>query len=296
MAFLTSNNVVHVYPTAFRGVSNAGKLIDPEAQLATEANLTGVISHLVGKDSFVIEYNKSSANKTMKFCVGGYYFECNLASLSQVINMRDLYVNLCTKPRATIDPYDSSTNTGYQYVSIAPLIEEAENAVSIDTEFPNLDENNTFTGIFFSDEAITSVSGGTAYSLHLLDSNGNVPAESFYKFDIRSMYIPNGLFDGQTSERGLVDLINDLITLLYTNGFDSEDNLGPDYDIETSNILPTLVPIPSLNIKEGVVNKENTGEMTLTIKPVLEYGTEDPENHTFINEPFEGMLYIKIEE
>lgn len=123
---------------------------DPYGRLLNESNLVRLIKSFVDYDSYVITYDKET--KQCVFVVGGYYCECNLTDV--IVKDKPLYA--------------------YIY-----LISENTNPTFLDG---NDDEtNDTFTAIKFTyTEPVEPVK--FSYFLQLLDTDENVPVNSYRKF------------------------------------------------------------------------------------------------------------------
>ena len=77
---------VRVFPSSFRGTYDNTTTFDPEARLNTEANF--IVPKVNGnKASYIVNYNTN----TIKFVLGGYYFEIN--NLTDY-DLQDKYLNI----------------------------------------------------------------------------------------------------------------------------------------------------------------------------------------------------------
>lgn len=166
---------IKVFPTNFRGTysTNTRNLIndvnietygfDPEAKLTTEKNLISLPGNSFGNDSYIIDYtipDSTGAGKyTLKFVVGGYYFEIFddddfLADLSgKCFSIKTKSVQLTTSIDTTSatqnllttnNTYDSSRET----TQLMSWIDDDDDLDHYDEE----SSDNYFTGIYVSNE------------------------------------------------------------------------------------------------------------------------------------------------
>ena len=165
---------IKVFPTNFRGTysTNTRNLIndvnietygfDPEAKLTTEKNLISLPGNSFGNDSYIIDYtipDSTGAGKyTLKFVVGGYYFEIFddddfLADLSgKCFSIKTKSVQLTTSIDTTSatqnllttnNTYDSSRET----TQLTSWIDDDD-----DLDHYNGESDNYFTGSYVSNE------------------------------------------------------------------------------------------------------------------------------------------------
>ena len=99
----TSSTNVKMYPSSFRGDNveqSTTKLYDVESRLATEKNLTGYYSRIASKDSYIIDWDKTS--KVLKCIISGYYFELSLADFlarASVSSLTNIYAHIKVENR-----------------------------------------------------------------------------------------------------------------------------------------------------------------------------------------------------
>lgn len=320
--YLNSNQVLHVYPTAFRGTTSSetggivAKLIDPEAQLATEANLTDVINHLIQNKSFVINRDTITTNgeissDIIEFIIHGYYFKCQLVNNDSADNGNDfsypLYASIVVADKAEEDPYSTDNIWGYKYASLVIPIIDTENIVSNFDRTTNLDSNATiqqFQGLLMTNFLPTynqpsssenSSIPSNMYTLQLLDENGNIPELSKMIFDANRVYDPsavdsNGNYTGK-SILEQIKIIFDKLNSAYGNP--EIEFIGNAEDIEVTPTEESTIELPYFGVNQGLIQSP-VSTSKVVIKPSIAYGTVNPEDY-FVNgvEPTNGMIYVK---
>lgn len=151
MAYLRSENI-KIFP--FGSYRN----MDPNGRLLNESNLVRLIKSFVDSDSYVISYDKNT--KYCVFVVGGYYCECDLTDV--VSEDKDLYAFI-KLAKTDNNPYvlDGNDNSNH-------------------ADYPGI---SVFTGVTFQNDKPTDAD----YFLLIIDSKGNVPVDSYRKFNYSSV-------------------------------------------------------------------------------------------------------------
>lgn len=137
----------------------------PLDRVLNEQNLSKIIRNITDKVGFVISYN--SDTNFIEFMLYGYYFEVNLTPFIQ----------------SNSDSISKSSGIT-AYIVISGLDNRYEYLLGNDD---NDDGNDVFTGLFLNEEPDPSNKQSKICSLKLLDENLNVPNESRYKFDLKSI-------------------------------------------------------------------------------------------------------------
>lgn len=152
MAYISSNSI-SIYPSVARGA------IDPEAKLTTEKNLTQSLKSFIRDNFQGFVISGSAVGDAIEFCLGGYYFSVNGASLQNLIESgSELWANI-----KVAKTYGTQSPKNYQSLLLYPSAQQEL-----------LDTNNEFQGVNFT----TSKDSNADYSLKLFNSEGVVPEDS----------------------------------------------------------------------------------------------------------------------
>lgn len=156
---------VRVFPSSFRGTYDNTTTFDPEARLNTEANF--IVPKISGnKASYIVNYNTN----TIKFVLGGYYFEIN--NLNNY-DLKGKYLNIKLRDITIAENQNANNKDSERKTSLLNTWEANSDHVLdvVDTE----DSISYFSGLKIS--AISSES--TAYaSIKLFNSEGNINQEA----------------------------------------------------------------------------------------------------------------------
>lgn len=297
LTFLSSVAAQHIYPTAFRGsatIENRNYLVDPEAQLSTEENITLDVNSLVRGRAFVVDTVTEGNEIFIRCFIQGYFFKLNQSAIV-ASGANDYYVYIALKNRATTEIFDSTTNTGYRYYSLVKLSDVDGELAVISDQTANLDDESTFYGLVISDTEIlsTNLNGADIYGLHILTKNSDtgeyeVPEASTYMFNINCIYT-----DGEENVGEVLQAIRDLLDKGFNGTYGATEDtnifLNCDYNNQVSKI-DTIVP--GVTTEKGVTIE--AVDHTYSYKPSIIYGTAVPGNSNFkINNPYEGLIYVK---
>lgn len=200
----TSSTNVKMYPSSFRGDNveqSTTKLYDVESRLATEKNLTGYYSRIASKDSYIIDWNKTS--KVLKCIISGYYFELSLADFlasASVSSLTNIYAHIKVENReVTVAIKNTTFSTG--------MLE------AVDGNDTTLDIENVFKGLGLSEN---STEAGVTASLHILtradtSSEWDAPKLEKARFTTEHLAILNS--NGQ-----VVKMFDDIMKLVSVGG------------------------------------------------------------------------------
>ena len=200
----TSSTNVKMYPSSFRGDNveqSTTKLYDVESRLATEKNLTGYYSRIASKDSYIIDWDKTS--KVLKCIISGYYFELSLADFlasASVSSLTNIYAHIKVENReVTVAIKNTTFSTG--------MLE------AVDGNDTTLDIENVFKGLGLSEN---STEAGVTASLHILtradaSSEWNAPKLEKARFTTEHLAILNS--NGQ-----VVKMFDDIMKLVSVGG------------------------------------------------------------------------------
>lgn len=200
----TSSTNVKMYPSSFRGDNveqSTTRLYDVESRLATEKNLTGYYSRIASKDSYIIDWDKTS--KVLKCIISGYYFELSLADFlasASVSSLTNIYAHIKVENReVTVAIKNTTFSTG--------MLE------AVDGNDTTLDIENVFKGLGLSEN---STEAGVTASLHILtradaSSEWNAPKLEKARFTTEHLAILNS--NGQ-----VVKMFDDIMKLVSVGG------------------------------------------------------------------------------
>lgn len=200
----TSSTNVKMYPSSFRGDNveqSTTKLYDVESRLATEKNLTGYYSRIASKDSYIIDWDKTS--KVLKCIISGYYFELSLADFlasAGVSSLTNIYAHIKVENReVTVAIKNTTFSTG--------MLE------TVDGNDTTLDIENVFKGLGLSEN---STEAGVTASLHILtradaSSEWDAPKLEKTRFTTEHLAILNS--NGQ-----VVKMFDDIMKLVSVGG------------------------------------------------------------------------------
>lgn len=181
MAYLKSSEI-KMFPSALRGTdltestsenNNSTTLINPEARLNSETNLTNIANGITISGSYVISYT----NNILKFCIHGYYFEISNVSsyLSSTWYNHKVYANIYINNLSSSNTYDLNSLSSFDG---STNLDKVDNGTNI------------FTGLYISLDSSYS-SSKTSYYLQLFDESGKVPKESLLKVETKNVAIEN---------------------------------------------------------------------------------------------------------
>jgi len=179
MANLSSDKVF-VFPCVSRDIGESSsndpskKELSNKSKLMSEENITNMIKSITDKSSYLIEYlpNTDSTKTLIRFVLGGYYFELQGVNPSNEEGVdKSLYAILKMK------------NTRNEFVMIEGDRNNEFVGMSLENSITPTEDNNTFLQIF--------------------DSNGDIPEESYIKFNSNSVQQIKIVIDG-----GEVPVIN----------------------------------------------------------------------------------------
>ena len=200
----TSSTNVKMYPSSFRGDNveqSTTRLYDVESRLATEKNLTGYYSRIASKDSYIIDWDKTS--KVLKCIISGYYFELSLADFlasASVSSLTNIYAHIKVENReVTVAIKNTTFSTG--------MLE------AVDGNDTTLDIENVFKGLGLSEN---STEAGVTASLHILtradtSSEWDAPKLEKARFTTEHLAILNS--NGQ-----IVKMFDDIMKLVSVGG------------------------------------------------------------------------------
>lgn len=290
----TSSTNVKMYPSSFRGDNveqSTTRLYDVESRLATEKNLTGYYSRIASKDSYIIDWDKTS--KVLKCIISGYYFELSLADFlarASVSSLTNIYAHIKVENReVTVAIKNTTFSTG-----MLEAVDGNDTTLDIENEFKGLglSENSTEAGVTASLHILTRADASSEWDapklekarfttehLAILNSNGQVVKmfDDIMKLvsvggDMLQINMPllvNG--DVNLSEQGNVSA-NTITT--------SKVIFGQNKYIDESNYTGTalsstevlVAPINNDNVNYGVLVTPNAGVETpvnseITVNP-----------------------------
>lgn len=152
---------VRVFPSSFRGTYDNTTTFDPEARLNTEANF--IVPKISGnKASYIVNYNTN----TIKFVLGGYYFEINNIT---DYDLNDKYLNIKLRDFIIAENQDADNKDSERRTSLLDTW-EANNDHILDSS----DEDTNIS--YFSGLKISSISPEEAAyaNIKLFDAEGNI--------------------------------------------------------------------------------------------------------------------------
>lgn len=177
---------IKMYPTALRGGTDLKDdgtadvmIYDPESRLTTEFNITTLINRLSLNGSFVI----SSDDTGVELSIHGYYFKITKTGLNGLgyDGNGDLYACIKLKSLGT-----SSTNTKYTLTSLIPFF---GNNTNLDTQ-QGQSTLFKFEGLYFTSDS-SVIDNVNTFGL-LLYRKGEIPHDSWFKFDPKAVKIADG--------------------------------------------------------------------------------------------------------
>lgn len=161
MSYLPSSQI-SIFPTS---IDRSSDNYFYNGRVLSENNIATLISAVVDNDSFVISYDSST--REIKFMLAGHLV---IATLSKdLINNSPLYA----------------------HAKVERVVTDKGVILHAFTKIAGVDSttDRTFEGISFTNNSIES---GYEYNLQLLDAQGNVPTEKYYKLESSSIRNING--------------------------------------------------------------------------------------------------------
>jgi hypothetical protein len=231
---------VRVFPSSFRGTYD-DTIFDPEARLNTEANFIGPKIN-GNKASYIVNYNTG----TIKFVLGGYYFEIN--NLTDY-NLSDKYLNIKLR-EVTIAENQNTDNVDSERKTALLDTWEEDNSDHVLDFSVSLDSGDPV--YYFSGLKISTISPeSTAYaSIKLFDTDGNINQEAVlvdldHGIGANTLMHGVGLKAGAANQTVFGAYNDNKEDTLFEVGKGSETNRKNAFEISTTT---TNINNPSINI------------------------------------------------
>lgn len=159
------SNKIDVFPSANR-------VMYPQSRLTSESNITGILTHILGKDSFVIN---QSVSDPFEFVIKGYYFKIKTLP---ILTGNDVY--------AFIRVINPDEDTEALFPEIVPLADGAT----------LLDNDGYFAGLVLDNNTTYQDSTDKLHILTKVDGAWVIPEDSKLRFTTDSLNRTISIDDG----------------------------------------------------------------------------------------------------